>query len=86
MTSVVLLTPPDEGPRVKGRRFELEDIFGPDFQPLRSNGSWISGKIRDYNLHAYEKGYTLYVNQIHVWRTICIMRHMQVSIYSWYNA
>jgi len=44
VTSVVLLTPPDEGPRVKGRRFELEDIFSPDFQPLRLNGSWISGK------------------------------------------
>ncbi|ODM92407.1 Inactive dipeptidyl peptidase 10 [Orchesella cincta] len=42
VTSVVLLTPPDEGPRVKGRRFELDDIFGPDFQPYRLNGTWIS--------------------------------------------
>lgn len=49
VTSIVLLTPPDEGPRVKGRRFELDDVFGKDglheFQPLRSNGTWISGKI-----------------------------------------
>lgn len=45
VTSVVLLTPPDEGPRVKGKRFELDDIFGPDFQPYRLNGTWISGKI-----------------------------------------
>jgi len=45
VTSVVLLTPPDLGPRVKGRRFELDDIFGPHlhFQPLRINGSWVSG-------------------------------------------
>lgn len=43
VTSVVLLTPPDEGPRVKGRRFELEDIFSTDFQPYRLNGTWISG-------------------------------------------
>ena len=43
VTSVILLTPPDEGPRVRGRRFELDDIFGPKFQPLRSNGTWVSG-------------------------------------------
>ncbi|CAG7726029.1 unnamed protein product [Allacma fusca] len=42
VTSVVLLTPPDEGPRVKGRRFQLEDIFSPNFQPLSMNGSWVS--------------------------------------------
>ncbi|XP_066142591.1 inactive dipeptidyl peptidase 10 [Euwallacea fornicatus] len=42
VTSVVLLTPPDEGPRVKGTRFELEDILSHAFQPLRFNGTWIS--------------------------------------------
>jgi len=43
--SVVLITPPDEGPRVKGTRFELDSVFGADFQPLRLNGTWISGII-----------------------------------------
>ncbi|XP_017772534.1 PREDICTED: inactive dipeptidyl peptidase 10 [Nicrophorus vespilloides] len=42
VTSVVLLTPPDEGPRIKGTRFRLQDILGHDFQPLRFNGSWVS--------------------------------------------
>lgn len=43
VTSVVLLTPPDEGPRVKGARFKLQDILSHDFQPLRFNGTWVSG-------------------------------------------
>ncbi|KAL1513944.1 hypothetical protein ABEB36_003282 [Hypothenemus hampei] len=42
VTSVVVLTPPDEGPRVKGRRFELDDIMSHEFQPLHFNGTWIS--------------------------------------------
>ncbi|XP_047495542.1 inactive dipeptidyl peptidase 10-like, partial [Penaeus chinensis] len=42
VTSVLLLTPPDDGPRVKGRRFELEDILGNDFKIHGFNGSWIS--------------------------------------------
>ncbi|XP_069948629.1 inactive dipeptidyl peptidase 10-like isoform X3 [Cherax quadricarinatus] len=42
VTSVLLLTPPDDGPRVKGRRFELEDILGDDFKIHSFNGSWIS--------------------------------------------
>ncbi|XP_044263326.1 inactive dipeptidyl peptidase 10 isoform X1 [Tribolium madens] len=44
VTSVVLLTPPDEGPRIKGARFKLQDILSHDFQPLRFNGTWISGE------------------------------------------
>lgn len=44
VTSVVLLTPPDLGPRVKGRRFQLDEIFGAQFQPLHINGTWISGR------------------------------------------
>lgn len=48
VTSVVLLTPPDEGPRVKGRRLELQDIFSPDFQPYHLNGTWISGESLKY--------------------------------------
>ncbi|XP_071527492.1 dipeptidyl peptidase 4 isoform X2 [Panulirus ornatus] len=42
VTSVLLLTPPDDGPRVKGRRFELDDILGDDFKIHTFNGSWIS--------------------------------------------
>ncbi|XP_069158727.1 venom dipeptidyl peptidase 4 isoform X2 [Procambarus clarkii] len=42
VTSVLLLTPPDDGPRVKGRRFELEDILGDNFKLHVFNGSWIS--------------------------------------------
>lgn len=44
VTSVVLLTPPDEGPRIKGNRFKLQDILGHDFQPLRFNGTWVTCK------------------------------------------
>ncbi|KAG8300757.1 hypothetical protein J6590_069816 [Homalodisca vitripennis] len=44
VTSVVLLTPPDEGPRVKGVRLKLQDILSHDLTPLRHNGSWISGE------------------------------------------
>jgi len=55
VTSVVLLTPPDEGPRVKGRRLELQDIFSLDFQPYRLNGTWISGKAasRDFAYNGF---------------------------------
>ncbi|XP_013144764.1 PREDICTED: prolyl endopeptidase FAP, partial [Papilio polytes] len=43
VTSVVLLTPPDEGPRVKGRRFRIQDLLTDDLVPVRWNGTWISG-------------------------------------------
>ncbi|XP_048484052.1 inactive dipeptidyl peptidase 10 [Plutella xylostella] len=43
VTSVVLLTPPDEGPRVKGRRLRIQDILDDDLKPVRWNGTWISG-------------------------------------------
>ncbi|KAM3956726.1 LOW QUALITY PROTEIN: dipeptidyl peptidase 10 [Aphomia sociella] len=43
VTSVVLLTPPDEGPRVKGRRLRIQDILSDDLVPVRWNGTWISG-------------------------------------------
>lgn len=45
VTSVVLLTPPDEGPRVKGTRFRLQDILSHEYQPLRFNGTWVSGNF-----------------------------------------
>ncbi|XP_037874079.1 inactive dipeptidyl peptidase 10 isoform X1 [Bombyx mori] len=43
VTSVVLLTPPDEGPRVKGRRFRIQDLLNNELEPIRWNGTWISG-------------------------------------------
>lgn len=43
VTSVVLLTPPDEGPRVRGRRLRMQDILSDDLVPIRWNGTWISG-------------------------------------------
>ncbi|KAL3288154.1 hypothetical protein HHI36_002602 [Cryptolaemus montrouzieri] len=43
VTSVILLTPPDDGPRIKGERFKLTDVIGREFQPLRFNGTWVSG-------------------------------------------
>lgn len=38
----VLLTPPDEGPRVKGARIKLQDIIDGEYQPASINGCWIS--------------------------------------------
>ncbi|XP_061380627.1 dipeptidyl aminopeptidase-like protein 6 isoform X2 [Danaus plexippus] len=43
VTSVVLLTPPDEGPRVKGRRLKIQDLLTEDLVPIKWNGTWISG-------------------------------------------
>lgn len=40
--SIVLVSPPEEGPRVKGRKPSLEDIFIKLPPPARFNGSWIS--------------------------------------------
>ncbi|XP_067000020.2 inactive dipeptidyl peptidase 10 [Anabrus simplex] len=40
--SIVLLSPPDEGPRVKGKKFTLDDILGTHFHPPRFNGTWVS--------------------------------------------
>ncbi|GAB6020597.1 hypothetical protein CHUAL_003276 [Chamberlinius hualienensis] len=42
VTAVVLLTPGDSGPRVKGERLTLEDILGSNFTPPRYNATWIS--------------------------------------------
>ncbi|XP_063241591.1 inactive dipeptidyl peptidase 10-like [Bacillus rossius redtenbacheri] len=41
--SIVLLSPPDEGPRVKGRKFSLQDVLGPLFRAPPFNGTWVSG-------------------------------------------
>jgi inactive dipeptidyl peptidase 10 len=38
------LTPPDEGPRVKGQRIKLQDIIDGEYLPSKINGTWIGGK------------------------------------------
>ncbi|XP_063230556.1 inactive dipeptidyl peptidase 10-like [Bacillus rossius redtenbacheri] len=40
--SIVLLSPPDEGPRVRGRKFSLDDVLGPLFRAPSFNGTWVS--------------------------------------------
>lgn len=42
ITAVVLLTPGNEGPRVKGQRITLDDILGDNFTTKGFNGTWIS--------------------------------------------
>lgn len=44
LSKKVLLTPPDEGPRVKGQRIKLQDIVDGVYMPQRANGSWIDGE------------------------------------------
>ena len=43
--AVVVVTPPDPGPRLSGRRIELNDILAGKLKPRYFNGTWISGKI-----------------------------------------
>lgn len=45
LSKKVLLTPPDEGPRVKGQRIKLQDIVDGLYVPQRANGSWIDGEL-----------------------------------------
>lgn len=45
VTAVVLLTPPDTGPRVKNQRISLDEILHGEFQPNRFNGSWTSDTV-----------------------------------------
>ncbi|CAD1480538.1 unnamed protein product, partial [Heterotrigona itama] len=44
VTSVALLTPPDEGPRVRGARITLSEVLSGELTPLFFNGSWVSGQ------------------------------------------
>ncbi len=42
--AVVIITPEDPGPRVRGARLTLADVVDPErFAPRNLNGSWISG-------------------------------------------
>lgn len=38
----MLLTPPDEGPRVKGGRLKLQDVVNGEYEPAKLNGEWVS--------------------------------------------
>lgn len=42
ITSVMLLTPPDLGPRIKGERMTLRQLLEGDFTIKDFNGTWIS--------------------------------------------
>ncbi|XP_014205084.1 dipeptidyl aminopeptidase-like protein 6 [Copidosoma floridanum] len=44
VTSVALLTPPEEGPRIKGLRISLSNVLYGELAPLLFNGSWVSNK------------------------------------------
>lgn len=41
--SIVLVSPPEEGPRLRGRKPTLEEVLGKLPSPARFNGTWISG-------------------------------------------
>ena len=45
MASVVWMTPPDPGPRVKGERIRLETILDGKFKPNTFNASWFEGTV-----------------------------------------
>ena len=50
--SVVILTPPEQEPRVKGSRYQIEHVLDPKFNPPGFNGTWISGTYPPRNLYA----------------------------------
>lgn len=68
VTSVALLTPPDEGPRVRGARIRLSEVLSGELTPLFFNGSWVSRQHICYRdvwggislLHVSSKNITSY--------------------------
>lgn len=40
--SVFILTPMEDGPRVRGERFTINHILDPSYMPRRFNASWVS--------------------------------------------
>ncbi|XP_011502782.1 PREDICTED: dipeptidyl aminopeptidase-like protein 6 [Ceratosolen solmsi marchali] len=48
VTSVVLLTPPEEGPRIRGSRIKLSEVLYRELLPLLFNGSWVSNRYICY--------------------------------------
>lgn len=43
--AVVIVTPPDPGPRLRGRRIQLLDVLSGRLKPRYFNGTWISGML-----------------------------------------
>jgi hypothetical protein len=41
--AVVIMTPPDSGPRFSGRKIRLEDLVSIHFKPKKFNRTWVSG-------------------------------------------
>ena len=46
--AVVIITPPDPGPRLRGRRIHLTDVLSGRLKPRYFNGTWISGTFYYY--------------------------------------
>ena len=44
--AVVIMTPPDDGPRFPGRKITIHDLVSRHFKPRKFNGTWVSGKIK----------------------------------------
>ena len=53
--AVYIVTPPDPGPRLKGRRIELRDVLFGRHKPRYFNGTWLSGKQYFKDIKADEK-------------------------------
>lgn len=64
LSTKVLLTPPDEGPRVKGQRIKLQDIVDGVYVPQRANGSWIDGE--------HQTHFVLYFLYLSLSNSVCL--------------
>lgn len=64
LSTKVLLTPPDEGPRVKGQRIKLQDIVDGVYVPQRANGSWIDGEHQIHFVNSLPTSSSLSVSLI----------------------
>lgn len=64
LSTKVLLTPPDEGPRVKGQRIKLQDIVDGVYVPQRANGSWIDGEHQTHFVRSLRTSSSLSVSLI----------------------
>jgi hypothetical protein len=42
--AVVIMTPPDGGPRYPGRKISVDDLVSIHFRPKKFNKTWVSGK------------------------------------------
>ena len=66
--SVIIITPPDPGPRVKGEKIRLDDIIHGKFKPNPFNATWHSGKytIKLIDIYFFE----MYVNLLNFFQYI----------------